>query len=183
MGFDISIGVPQSSFNIGFGSNPPSQASFDTDPTFDAHSSGQINMDAGFQTNEQAYAGFNSGGNMSADFAEASAIYYDTEENWNLQRDLIAKYKAVYVYSNHAYLVDTVGNRTPVPAIKVGDGTSYLIDMPFVDQDIRNYILDHISNDSVHVSERDRRFWNNKVFAFVYKNDPERLVLSKILNL
>lgn len=183
MGFDISIGVPQSSFNIGFGSNPPSQASFDTDPTFDAHSSGQINMGAGFQTNEQTHAGFNSGGGMSANFAEASAIYYDTEENWNIQRDMIAKYKAVYVYSNHSYIVDQVGNPTPVPAIKVGDGSSYLIDMPFVDQDIRDYILNHISNDSIHVSEQDRNFWNNKVFAFTFNNDPERLILSKILNL
>ena len=183
MGFDISVGVPQNSFIIDFGGNQQSQISFETNEPFDAHTSVQSNMNANFHTNDPTQINFNSSGNMNASFAEAAAIYYDTEENWNAQRDMIAKFKAIYVYSNHTYLVDQVGNRTPVPAIKVGDGTSYLIDMPFVDQDVRNYILDHISNDSIHVSERDRKFWNDKVFAFVYKNDPERLILSKILNL
>jgi len=63
-----------------------------------------------------------------------SPVYYDTEENWNAARTIISERKALYVYSNHRYINDGHGNRYPVPSIKVGDGTSYLIDLPFINQ-------------------------------------------------
>lgn len=58
-----------------------------------------------------------------------SKIQYDTTANWNAQLELIAQRGTFYVYSDHS--VDE--NDNPVPGIKIGDGSSYLIDMPFVD--------------------------------------------------
>lgn len=55
-------------------------------------------------------------------------IRYDTTANWDAQSQLIAERGVVYVYSDHA--VDE--NSHLVAGIKIGDGTSYLIDMPFV---------------------------------------------------
>ena len=110
-----------------------------------------------------------------------SPVYYDTEENWDLQPSLITEEKAIYVYSNHYIIRDNVGNITYVPAIKIGDGTSYLIDMPFLSSSIVLELSNHVNDTLIHVSQDDRIFWNNKVSAFLDKSDSENLVLSKTL--
>lgn len=179
MGFDISFGSQSSGLNIGFHNPNGMDANFGSNTPFDIDQESQQNMNAGFNSGGQLNTGFSSNSPMNAEFAVSGQIYYDTEENWNAQRQLIAKRKAIYVYSNHSYIEDSVGNRTYIPAIKVGDGTSYLIDMPFVSDDIRRDLMNHISQDGIHVTERDRWFWNNKVCAFTFHNDPERLILSK----
>lgn len=106
-------------------------------------------------------------------------VYYDTEENWNSQTSLVAERRAVYVYSNHVYLNDGHGNQYPVPAIKIGDGTSYLIDMPFVNQDVAIQLATHINNTIIHVTGQDKENWNNKVSCFIDDNNSELLVFSK----
>lgn len=100
-------------------------------------------------------------------------IYYDTTEGWNNQRFLIAERAVIYVYSDYATVDDK-----PVPAIKIGDGTSYLIDMPFVNENYTRQLLTHIANLTVHVSSDDRTFWDNKSAAFVDSSTEETLVLS-----
>ena len=179
MGFDISFGSQSSGLNIGFRNPSGIDANFGSNTHFDVSPTPQQPMNAGFSSGGQLDTGFNSSSPMTADFGSAGQIYYDTEENWNAQRQLIAKRKAIYVYSNHSYIEDEIGNKTYIPALKIGDGTSYLIDMPFVSDDIRKELMDHISADGIHVTERDRWFWNNKVCAYVLRNDPERLILSK----
>lgn len=108
-------------------------------------------------------------------------VYYDTKENWDAQVDLIAQHKAIYIYSNYTYIEDQDNNRYPVPAIKIGDGTSYLIDMPFVDEGTLRMLIEHINNTNIHVSSEDRIFWNNKVSSFIDDEDDEMLILSKNL--
>lgn len=60
--------------------------------------------------------------------AAYNRIRYDTTANWDAQVQLTAERGVVYIYSDHA--VDEDGKT--VAGIKIGDGTSYLIDMPFV---------------------------------------------------
>lgn len=182
MGFNISFGSQNEGFNIGFQSSGGTDVTFGTNDPFDAFQDPQSPMNADFSSGGNMHTGFETGGSMDAEFATYGSIYYDTKENWNAQRSLIAKRKAIYVYSNQFYKDDEVGNRTYIPAIKVGDGMSYLIDMPFVDDDIRIDLMNHISQDGIHVTERDRNFWNNKVSAYVLVNDPERLILSKTIS-
>lgn len=112
-------------------------------------------------------------------YFNADNIYYDTQENWDRQIDLIAERSAIYIYSNHSYINDENDNRIPIPAIKIGDGTSYLIDMPFMGADILGSLSNHINNQTIHVSNEDRVFWNNKVTSFVDENNPETLILTK----
>lgn len=148
------------------------------------------------QENEQNLtAGFQSSGRLKSSFNKTTdletilkllkqcyaKIYQDTEENWNIQVDMIAERNAIYVYTNHSYLDDGNGNLTPVPAIKIGDGTSYLIDMAFVGGEALSDWASHVNNNLIHVSEDDRTFWNHKVSSFVDDNDDETLVLSKTL--
>lgn len=105
-------------------------------------------------------------------------IYYDTKENWDSHLDLIAERGGIYVYSNKAVIHDGEFTRF-VPGIKVGDGTSYLIDMPFVGDDEIVELAQHINDPDVHTTPEEKEFWNNKVTAFIHQQDSETLVLSR----
>lgn len=111
-------------------------------------------------------------------------VYYDTEENWNADRTIIAERRAIYVYSNHSYVEDGQGNRYPVPAIKIGDGTSYLISMPFINDKLELELANHINNHIIHITQEEREFWNNKVTCYKTDQDNELLIFTKnnILN-
>lgn len=96
-----------------------------------------------------------------------NAIYIDTTENWNSKISFIPNQKDIIIYSDHGHIDDGEGNSIDVPAIKVGDGNAYLIDLPFVGDDSRNQIFyeirRHTENELIHVSQNDRLFWNNKL--------------------
>lgn len=83
------------------------------------------------------------------------------------------------MYSDKSYVLDDQGNRVDVPGVKIGDGTSYLIDMPFVADDIGAQLLEHIQNTVVHITPQDRVFWDNKISSYVDSGDAENLILSK----
>ncbi len=89
---------------------------------------------------------------------------HDTDY-WNNNPLYIPKLNEIIVYSDY-----TKNGDTDVPAIKIGDGKAYVIDLPFVDngtaQKLNKLIDDfnsHIMNDSIHVSQEDRDFWNDKL--------------------
>lgn len=77
----------------------------------------------------------------------ASKIYYDTTEMWNSQNKLVAQKGCIYIYKDYQTILNEDGTTTMIPSMKVGDGTSYLIDLPFVDS----------------ITQEERDFWNNKV--------------------
>ena len=56
--------------------------------------------------------------------------------------------------------------------MKIGDGMAYVQDLPFVNEDLRDKIMEHIDNPDIHVSVADRLFWNNKLNV----NDAAELV-------
>ena len=118
-------------------------------------------------------------GNVPLEELGLRGIYYDLTYNWNNKRDLIAEKGYVYIYSDHQTIDDAQGRHIPVAGIKIGDGTSYLIDMPFTTDAVSASITSHINNRQVHVSDSDRQFWDNKVSAFMDRLFNENLVLSK----
>jgi hypothetical protein len=65
--------------------------------------------------------------------------------------------------------------------LKIGDGTSYLIDLPFVNETSSNsnfeeILMNHINNNTVHISPEDRLFWNNKLNLFL---SDENLIFNR----
>ena len=94
--------------------------------------------------------------------ADLRAIYSDTTANWNADRDFIPPAGAIIIYSDYSQIDDT-----PVPAMKIGDGLAYLIDLPFVSDDIRYAIAAHVGNTSIHITSEERQYWNDKVACSV----------------
>lgn len=103
--------------------------------------------------------------------AVAGGVQYDTEENWNAQPQLTAAKGVIYVYSNH----DISAEDRFIPGIKIGDGVSYLIDMPFID----NKYAIHIADTIIHVSTDDREFWGDKVTCDIDPIKDNVLVFTK----
>ena len=118
-------------------------------------------------------------GNVSAYDLGLANVYYDTTANWNLQPFLVSERKGVYIYSDFEIIYDEVGNPTFVPGIKIGDGTTYVIDLPFITEEMTRMLLDHIGNNTIHLTAAEREFWNNKITCYLDREDLENLVLSK----
>ena len=106
-----------------------------------------------------------------------STIYYDTTANWNLQSSMVSERGSVYVYSDYRSVTDDYGNTTYIPAVKIGDGTTYVVDLPFNTDLLATQMNDHISNSTIHITSTERTYWNGKVSAVIDANDSENLLL------
>lgn len=101
-----------------------------------------------------------------------SQIKSGTTEYWNSQIGMIGERNTLYIYTD--YQKDE--NDNDIPGIKVGDGRAYIQDLPFIDEDLRNSIMDHINNVSIHVSLAEKLSWWNKINV-----DDESEVVDGIL--
>ena len=88
-------------------------------------------------------------------------ILSNTEAYWNSQPTLVASANTIYIYTDH----DTVGTND-IPAIKIGDGVSYLIDMAFISNH-DSELLSHINNTTIHVTSANKSAWDEKVRCYV----------------
>ena len=96
-------------------------------------------------------------GNIGFGYACRNILSRTTDE-WNTDRDLIAKKNTIYVYTD--YDKDREGK--DVPNIKIGDGKAYLIDLPFA------Y--------SGGVTQEQIEYWNNKISVRLDDEDAENVI-------
>ena len=129
---------------------------------------------------------FNVINNMSADFtmspsfsASFGSVYvisgdcrvlYASTETWNSRPQLVSERGYIYIYSDYRQNEQEQN----IPAMKVGDGSAYLIDLPFADDLIQKHIADNI----IHITQGEREFWNNKVRCFIDPLDGHNLVFT-----
>ena len=85
-------------------------------------------------------------------------IYAKTTAQWAQTIGLVSQYGALYIYTDYRQ-----ESGVDIPAVKIGDGTTYVSDLPFY---------------STGVTENDRQRWDNKVSAKISPLDPENLILS-----
>lgn len=95
------------------------------------------------------------------------AIHYETTATWNSMTEYVALRGHIYVYSDYTTRVNDNNTITKIPAIKVGDGTSYLVDLPFTVVGDTEKFVEHIANAQIHVSTDDRESWDSKVYPDV----------------
>lgn len=97
----------------------------------------------------------------------AAEVLYGTTAEWNEKLHLISTKGTFYVYTDHKIIPPEEEGDVPtyVPAIKVGDGKAYLIDLPFISGDyetLERNLTEHVSDTSIHVTSEEKTFWNNK---------------------
>lgn len=102
-------------------------------------------------------------------------IQMKTTEEWRQDPSLIGQLNTFYIYTDRNTKVDEeTGRIINVPGIKVGDGSSYLIDLPFVD----DLFYSHINNLDIHVTLAEKQFWNNKVRTQDSEIDAQNLIFT-----
>lgn len=128
--------------------------------------SGQLNGSQGMSGNLVASGGISD-----------IPIHYGTTEHWNSQPDLVGKKSHIYVYSDYAE-TEIDGEMVVIPNIKIGDGSAFLIDNPFISKSVEDILDLHIDDNSVHISETERDFWNKKVRCFIDPEDNENVIFT-----
>lgn len=98
---------------------------------------------------------------LVASLPDITGIKCDTKENWNASTYIPAKGEII-IYSNYE-TKEVDGQTVNIPAIKIGSGNAYVQDLMFLNQDLSDALYDHILNNEIHVSQREKDFWNNKL--------------------
>lgn len=68
----------------------------------------------------------------------------------------------VYIISDYSTDADGIQH----PGVKFGDGSAYIIDLPYASgysTDIINRLKEHASDQTIHITQAEREFWNQKV--------------------
>ena len=90
----------------------------------------------------------------------------DTTANWESAPTFIPLKGEVIVYSDYA--TETVnGVLVDIPNFKVGDGLAYVVDLPFVNDDLRETLSMHLLDTAAHITSAERAFWNAKVRCYI----------------
>lgn len=87
-----------------------------------------------------------------------SEIVYGSKEFWDNNPGFISERGTIYVYID-AFLIEGVS----IYGIKIGDGSSFLKDMPFIGENDTKLLSNHINDTSLHIQPGERNFWNNKL--------------------
>ena len=93
-------------------------------------------------------------------------ILIGTTTQWSADNTFIAPAGTIIIYTDRGTY--TSNNTTiTVPGIKISDGLAYVVDLPFVGDDvaasIRSELNDHINDNVKHITSAERTFWNNKL--------------------
>ncbi len=107
---------------------------------------------------------------MSATINSRVQFKRDTKANWAAARGFIPLAGEVIVYNDYkvkTYTVEEYGEQVEktvlIPNIKIGDGVTYVQDLPFVDTDLRDTLMAHINDTELHTTLQEKLFWNNKI--------------------
>lgn len=104
----------------------------------------------------------------------------NTTAGWNSNPMYLPKKGEICVYTDYTTVTDDQGRTITYPEIKIGDGNSYLIDLPLASASARYFLMnklqEHIDDTSVHIQPGERQFWNNKLN---YDVSGEDLILTR----
>lgn len=85
-------------------------------------------------------------------------LYADSTAGWAANGPEISEAGALYIYTDAEIFDDKV-----IAKVKIGNGTSSLADLPFIDAPYSA----HIADTDVHITAAERAKWNDKVSASV----------------
>lgn len=101
-----------------------------------------------------------------------------TTAEWNAATGYIPAKGEIIVYSDRRTIVKDEGTIV-VPGVKIGDGSSYVGDLPFLDEgETQIDIEEHISDTTIHTNTEEKDFWNNKISIDYSELNSETLVFK-----
>lgn len=89
-------------------------------------------------------------------------VWAKTKSEWNSKINYIPTVGAIIIYLDYKTIEKDNETIINVAGLKIGDGSSYLVDLPFLGE-LDQSFYDHINNTTVHITAEERQFWNNKI--------------------
>ena len=93
---------------------------------------------------------------------DRTLFHYNTTAYWNSQTGFIPKAGEIIIYSDYK-TIQVDGQDVVVSGVKIGSGNGYVQDLAFLGDAETKALLTHLSDDTVHLQEGERSFWNNKL--------------------
>lgn len=106
--------------------------------------------------------------------ASNEIIKFGTKAYWREHNTYIPAEGEIIIVTDFA----TDSNGDNVPAIKVGDGLAYAVDLPYVAKNIKDLLDTHVADSVIHITGAERAFWNSKWSGYLDENSPETLVFT-----
>ena len=98
----------------------------------------------------------------------------NTSEYWRQNPKFVPLDGEIIIYTDYQVI-----NGRNVPAIKIGDGKTSIVSLPFVAEgaggDSSEALIEHINDAGVHVTSAEKLFWNGKLN---YRFEGESLVFT-----
>lgn len=121
---------------------------------------------------------------MSATMNTRIQFKRDNTANWNAARGFVPLQGEIIIYEDYevkTYTIEEYGEEVTktvnIPNIKIGTGREYVQDLPFVDEKLRDILMEHINDMDMHVTLGEKTFWNNKLNV----NDAMELVEGSLV--
>ena len=87
--------------------------------------------------------------------SDKAKISYGTTSYWQDHLSYIPEQGEIVIYVDHSSYEEN-DETVWVPGIKIGDGSAYGIDLPFVDDAIAQTVMEHISDTDIHITTAER---------------------------
>lgn len=104
-------------------------------------------------------------------------IMIGTTAEWQAHSAYIAPEGTLCIYTDASSYTDGDDNRIVVPGLKISNGVNTIVDSPFIGDDIRKILNDHINDQVRHITNAERTFWNNKINCDM---SNENLILNRL---
>ena len=118
---------------------------------------------------------------MPKEFKTRIKSKHDTTANWDNSTGFIPLAGEIIIYDDYQTFTYENNGETitiNIPGIKIGSGNAYVQDLAFVDEDTRRKLLEHISNQEMHVTLGEKTFWSNKVNI----DDSEDIISDELVD-
>ena len=93
--------------------------------------------------------------NVLGDITGKNIIIGNNTE-WGQHYNFVAPRGTILIYSDGGSYTNDQEVTIAVPKIKIGDGSTPAVDLPFVGDD-------HYKNTVIHITDAERAFWNHKI--------------------
>lgn len=94
-------------------------------------------------------------------------IYCESTAYWHSQPTFKGNKGDIIIYSDYR----KNGDGKYVAGIKIADGLTDVIDLPFIIDILESELTSHINDTSIHVSKSEKEAWNEKVSVKMGDND------------
>ena len=115
--------------------------------------------------------------------AQMPKVEAKTTSEWNNMIGYIPEKDTIIIYSDYQSIQKEEGGEivnVAVPGIKVADGQAYVQDLPFIDEQLRDIVVDHVNDIARHTTLAEKLFWSNKLNVDdSHEVDDETLIINR----